>query len=118
MVKRSIPWIAATLLCVVLIGLTPAVLRAEEAPAPTPDKVIEDLGKIGPDALAAHVAALKKTVDDTTKQAQDMRAQADALEAQAKALQAKIEAIEKFVAAVNAAIQPAPAPAEAAPAAQ
>lgn len=101
----------------------PLAATAEDAPAePNLDAVLNDLAKIGPEQLIAHVESLKAQVGTLKTEAEAATKRAAELEAQSAAVKQRVETIEKFMGAVAAAMAPpAPAPApeakaEAAPA--
>lgn len=98
------------LLCAAAL-IAPAAIAEEEAkPAepqgPNIDKVLEELSKIGPEALVARVNELKAQVAAKEKEATDAQAAADAKKAEVAALKAKIATIENFTKAVTAAMAP------------
>jgi uncharacterized coiled-coil DUF342 family protein len=90
---------------------------SQEAPAPAPDvdAVLQELAKIGPEALVAHVDTLRKQIDDLKNEAAAARTKADELDAQSASAKARVAAVEAFMASVQAAMQP---PAPEAPAAE
>jgi hypothetical protein len=85
----------------------------EAPPAPNPDAVLEEIAKIGPEALFARINELKQQLDSLAAEAEAARLRAEETAAQYAAVRAKVEAFEKLMASFQAAMTP---PAEAAPA--
>lgn len=84
----------------------------ETPPAPNPDAVLEEIAKIGPEALFARINELKQQVETLAAEAEAARLRAEEAAAQYAAVRAKVEAFEKLMASFQAALTP---PAEAAP---
>jgi len=85
----------------ILAGL--AVVGVAWAPGASADdakvnQLIEEIAEVGPEALVARVAELKKQEEALRKEAETLRKQAAEKEAAAKATQKRVQAVETFLA--------------------
>ena len=122
------PLLVSTLIAVLAASRS----LAQETPPPaepaTPDlnKLLDELSKVNPDVLKAHLAALQATQQEAAGKAAKLRSdaaaliqQAEAAEAEASAIQRRIDLLKILVGpAAQAPPPPAPAPVAAAPPAQ
>lgn len=102
---------AGTFLAAAALMVGPVTAQAEEAAAPAADTVLQELAKIGPDALVTHVQQLKDKIGKLNADADAARKQAESLDAQSAEVQKRVQTIEAFVANLSAAMQPPPPPA-------
>ena len=101
-----------------LLLWTGPTFAQEPAAAPSPDAALDELVKMDPAAIVAHLQALREQAAAQRGEAAKLRADADALDGQAAGMAASIDALGAHMAALAAILgTPAPAAADAAMAA-